>query len=292
MAGDWIKIDIATPDKPEIDKMATILKLDHDSVLGKCVRVWIWADLQSVDGNALSVTESFLDRLTYCPGFASSLRQVGWLSGKDGHLMIPNFDRHNGQTAKNRALTGKRVQKSRNAASVTKSLPEKRREEKSISNTETQGNDAVASSVPQSVVVNAVNAAPVKAHQRPRPVFVKPTVSDVIAYVLEIKATVDAKTFCDYYESNGWRVGRNPMKDWKATVRQWQNRNQQGSLYGNERAPVGNSAAAKETRNASAFSALQIARERAGISVSAGVSGGGPVSGNLTHKTLLDEEAG
>jgi hypothetical protein len=152
--------------------------------------------------------------------------------------------------------------------------------------------DAIASVVPQMVSVNAVDAASVKAPRRRNPVFVKPTVSDVIAYVLEIKATVDAKTFCDYYESNGWRVGRNPMKDWKATVRQWQNRNQQGSLYGNERAPVGNSAAAKETRNASAFSALQIARERAGISVSAGVSGGGPVSGNLTHKTLLDEEAG
>jgi hypothetical protein len=152
--------------------------------------------------------------------------------------------------------------------------------------------DAVASSMPQVVSVNAVDAAPVKAPRRRTTVFVKPTVSDVIAYVLEINATVDAKTFCDYYESNGWRVGRNPMKDWKATVRQWQNRNQQGSLYGNERAPVGNSAAAKETRNASAFSALQIARERAGISVPASVAGGRSVSGNLTHKTLLDEEAG
>ncbi len=258
MAGDWIKIDIATPDKPEIDKMATILKLDHDSVLGKCVRVWIWADLQSVDGNALSVTETFLDRLTYCSGFASALRQVGWLCGKDGHLMIPNFDRHNGQTAKNRALTGKRVQKSRNAASVTKSLPEKRREEKSISNTETQGKDEVSSSVRQSVVVNAVNAAQVKAHQRPRPVFVKPTVNNVIAYVLEIKATVDAKTFCDYYESNGWRVGRNPMKDWKATVRQWQSRNQQGSLYSNGTKPR-HSAAAREQANADAFAAFDAA---------------------------------
>jgi hypothetical protein len=133
VAGDWIKIDISTPDKPEIDRMATILKLDHDSVVGKCIRVWIWADLQSVDGNALSVTETFLDRLTYCPGFSEALRQVGWLTGREGRLSIPNFDRHNGQTAKNRALTSKRVKKSRNAETVTKSLPEKRREEKSIS---------------------------------------------------------------------------------------------------------------------------------------------------------------
>jgi hypothetical protein len=132
MAGDWIKLQCTTPDKPEIVKMAELLNIDQDAVLGKCARLWIWADSQSVDGNALSVTDSFLDRLTYCPGFAKALRQVGWLSGREGLLMIPNFGRHNGQTAKNRALTNDRVKKNRtecNAATVTKSLPEKRREE-------------------------------------------------------------------------------------------------------------------------------------------------------------------
>jgi hypothetical protein len=89
-------------------------------------------------------------------------------------------------------------------------------------------------------------------------VFVKPTVSDVITYVIEIKATVDAKTFYDYYESNGWRVGRNPMKDWRATVRQWQNRNQQGSLYGNGTKPR-HSAATREQANADAFAAFDAA---------------------------------
>jgi hypothetical protein len=131
MAGDWIKLEVSTPDKPEIDQMAKALNLDHDSVVGKCVRLWIWADQQSVDGNGISVTESLLDRVTYCKGFASALRQVGWLTGREGRLSIPNFDRHNGQTAKNRALTSKRVKKSRNAPSVTESLLEKRREEKS-----------------------------------------------------------------------------------------------------------------------------------------------------------------
>lgn len=31
-----------------------------------------------------------------------------------------------------------------------------------------------------------------------------------------------ANAFWDYYESNGWKVGRNPMKDWKAAARRWQ----------------------------------------------------------------------
>jgi len=272
MAGDWIKIDITTPDKPEIDKMASLLKLDHDSIVGKCIRVWVWADLQSVDGNALIVTESFLDRLTYCPGFAFALRQVGWLSGREGRLTIPNFDRHNGQTAKNRALTVKRVQKSRNGASVTKSLPEieKRREEKS--NAETQG--AVAPVVP---VVT----------QKARAVFVKPTVQEIIGYVLEIRATVDAKSFWDYYESNGWRVGRNPMKDWRATVRQWQSRNQQGN--GNGRTGNQTAAEKREQLNASGFDWIRQAAAEAEAAGSGNHGGNIPAS---TGKTLFIEEHG
>lgn len=136
MAGDWIKFEHATPDKPEVIQMATALRIDQDAVVGKLLRLWIWADQQTIDGNALSVTSSFVDRITFCPGFADVLRTVGWLEGRDGHLLIPNFERHNGQTAKQRANTAKRVKKSRkrNGATVTesapKALPEKRREEK------------------------------------------------------------------------------------------------------------------------------------------------------------------
>ena len=50
----------------------------------------------------------------------------------------------------------------------------------------------------------------------------KPTLEQIKAYCLERKNNVDAQRFLDYYESNGWKVGRNPMKDWKATVRTWE----------------------------------------------------------------------
>lgn len=52
--------------------------------------------------------------------------------------------------------------------------------------------------------------------------FAKPDVEEVRAYCLERGNSVDAQKFVDYYESNGWRVGRNPMKDWKAAVRTWE----------------------------------------------------------------------
>lgn len=50
----------------------------------------------------------------------------------------------------------------------------------------------------------------------------KPTLEEVKDYCLERKNKVDAERFFDYYTSNGWKVGKNPMKDWKATVRNWE----------------------------------------------------------------------
>jgi hypothetical protein len=129
MAGDWIKVEHATIDKPEILQMAELLNVDADTVLGKLFRVWVWFDVQSRDGNAGSVTgnalKRFIDRLVASQGFAACMEKVGWLSDAG----IPNFDRHNGESSKKRALTNKRVKRLRNDDSVTKALPEKRREE-------------------------------------------------------------------------------------------------------------------------------------------------------------------
>lgn len=142
MAGDWIKVEHATPDKPEVYTMATILGIDPDAVVGKLVRFWTWCDQQSISGNALTVTDSVLDRITHQPGFSDALRKVAWLEVRSGSLQVPRFDRHNGQTSKARAVCNRRVADHRNkcnAPSVTnvtptaleKPLPEKRREEKS-----------------------------------------------------------------------------------------------------------------------------------------------------------------
>lgn len=62
-----------------------------------------------------------------------------------------------------------------------------------------------------------------------RPRFTPPTVETVRAYCNEKGYTVDADRFVDYYTSNGWKVGKNPMKDWKAAVRNWNGKEQQQS---------------------------------------------------------------
>ena len=52
--------------------------------------------------------------------------------------------------------------------------------------------------------------------------FEKPSISDIKQYCIERNNCVNAEQFYDYYESNGWKVGKNSMKDWKAAVRTWE----------------------------------------------------------------------
>lgn len=65
------------------------------------------------------------------------------------------------------------------------------------------------------------------AHNK-RNIFAPPTLQEVRDYCIERNNTVDPEKFISYYESNGWKVGRNKMKDWKAAVRTWE-RNQKDS---------------------------------------------------------------
>ena len=55
--------------------------------------------------------------------------------------------------------------------------------------------------------------------------FEKPSISDIKQYCMERNNCVNAEQFYDYYESNGWKVGKNSMKDWKAAVRTWEKNN-------------------------------------------------------------------
>lgn len=139
MAGDWLKFEKSTLDKPEVFEIASALDIDPDAVIGKLLRVWDWFDDQSANGCAPVTVRALLDRYSGVTGFTLAMENVGWIR-IDGDIMtLPNFGRHNGQTAKVRALSAKRMAKSRNKSDaesdglcVTKTQPEKKRKEKSI----------------------------------------------------------------------------------------------------------------------------------------------------------------
>ena len=135
----WIKMRTDLREDPDVIAMASrlgIVELSaEDRVVAKLLQIWSWADAQTADGNVPGVTPVWLDAYLCAPGFAEAMAAVGWLEVTDDGIVFPNFDVHMSESAKQRALTAKRVAKARgkkrNAPIVTKVFPEKRREEKS-----------------------------------------------------------------------------------------------------------------------------------------------------------------
>lgn len=72
---------------------------------------------------------------------------------------------------------------------------------------------------------NIIGAAPEKKQKK----FVKPTVEEIKAYCAERNNQLDAEYFYDHYEANGWKIGKAPMKDWKATIRNWERNGYSGA---------------------------------------------------------------
>jgi len=55
--------------------------------------------------------------------------------------------------------------------------------------------------------------------------FTKPTLEEVKKYCEDRKNNIDAESFIDFYESKGWKIGKENMRDWKACIRTWEKRN-------------------------------------------------------------------
>ena len=136
MAVGWIKVETCTPGKAEIIRLARLLSMKHDEALGVVIRFWVWADSNTVDGVVDGVAPTDVDAVLSCPGLCRGLEAVGWLviDKEKERISIPKFERHNGESAKKRALNTERQSRWRNAhvdAVVDGgALPEKRREEK------------------------------------------------------------------------------------------------------------------------------------------------------------------
>ena len=60
-----------------------------------------------------------------------------------------------------------------------------------------------------------------KNEKKERSIFKVPSLEELNAFCLENNLILNASDFLNYYDSNGWMVGKNKMKDWKATVRRW-----------------------------------------------------------------------
>lgn len=114
--------------------------------------------------------------------------------------------------------------------------------ERSTSVNETERNSTVSVSVNVSDNVND-NVIIKEEVKSDKPIthtskFIIPTIDEIKEYCLERNNRVDATKFYNFYESKGWLIGKNKMKDWKAAVRNWEasdNKSLKPAAYNNER---------------------------------------------------------
>ena len=133
MAGDWIKMRRDLRTDPRVVRISSALKADTLRTVGALFVVWGLADAHTKDGFLEGYTLEILDEVVGLPGLAQAMSDVGWLELRTDGVTIPDFERHNSESAKKRAQDAVRKFSARQADKKrTTSGPEKRREEKSI----------------------------------------------------------------------------------------------------------------------------------------------------------------
>lgn len=109
----WIKVEIATPDKPEIVAAARLCGVSKADSFMAFFRLWAYFDEHTATGFVQGLCASDLDDMAGIKGFGKAMVRVGWLTEDETGITIKNWDRHNGDSAKKRALNQKRNQKYR-----------------------------------------------------------------------------------------------------------------------------------------------------------------------------------
>lgn len=173
--------------------------IDHEGELR-------FSDAIPYDENMLSVvTNTNVDIVRAAMTMFINLHMIELLDDKT--IFMSEVERLTGsETAaalrvrKHRAINGKNAALLQCNAEVTKCNTEKEKEKEKELDTE----------------IESIRGKP--ALKR----FAPPALDDVKAYCIERKNTVDAEHWFSYYTANGWKVGKNPMKDWKAAVRTWE----------------------------------------------------------------------
>ena len=116
MAGDWIKMRSDLFTHPKVVRISSALKADTLRTVGGLMSVWCLFDAHSIDGILDGYTPDTLDSHLRWPGFATAMISVKWLVVEAESLALPEFDTHNGESAKRRAQDADRKRAVRKAS--------------------------------------------------------------------------------------------------------------------------------------------------------------------------------
>jgi hypothetical protein len=110
-----MRVDLFT--HPKVVRIASQLKADRLRTVGGLMAVWCLFDAHSVDGRLDGYALDTVDELIGWAGFSAAMKMVGWIVDQPDGLMLPEFDTHNGQSAKRRAQDADRKRAGRASAS-------------------------------------------------------------------------------------------------------------------------------------------------------------------------------
>lgn len=181
------------------------------------IRLWAWVGSHQPETGYLALLEAELEHVCRWWGekgaMVSAMMEIGFIKKRGAIYEVNDWLDHSGHLAafKKRAQKAARKRwgikrKSSNATSIAKHKP-KQSPSRAVHSRALPTNNTEGAKAPASKV------------------FSKPSHVEVQVYAQEIGfLKFDAEAWVDHYEANGWRVGRTPMKDWKAAVRQWKRR--------------------------------------------------------------------
>ena len=115
MAGLWIHWEKGLVRKPEVMRIARTLGCTKQHAAACCMEVWEWAEDVTDDGFIEGIT---IEDVSFAAGverIGEAMREAGWLLELENAVGFPNWDRHNGEPSKKRAVDAarKRVQRRR-----------------------------------------------------------------------------------------------------------------------------------------------------------------------------------
>jgi hypothetical protein len=115
MAGDWMKFEFATLDKPELYAISRNARVTLGCAGWAVLRCWKYGHDHTTDGKISWGTVELIDTIAGIEGFGKAMEQAGWLIVKESYVQFPQWDRHNSNGAKVRQNNAVRASRFRNA---------------------------------------------------------------------------------------------------------------------------------------------------------------------------------
>lgn len=220
---DDVRISVALPRHPKTVKLER--RLGAEGFRG-LIWLFLWVGENRPDGSLRGMTAEDVEIAADWKGqagqFVSALSEVQFLDGEAGEYRIHDWAEHNPWAAGRPARIAAAKIAAKTRWQLRDSDPDAARMRTACDSHESAMPHSPPLTTPQDVRSKAC---------------VRPTLEEVTVYCRERGGRVDPQQWFDHYTANGWRVGKNPMKDWRAAVRTWE-RNGVDSTNGNRKPSI------------------------------------------------------